>query len=310
MYKSKLPLVSVIMPVYNAGDFLVPAIESILKQTYQKFELIIVNDHSTDATYQILRSYQKQFPKKIKVINLTKRHGAYGAANIGILQARGDFIAPMDSDDISHPQRLKKQVKCLLSNPQVIVVGTQANVIDKNNHIIGQKTFPTRHQEIYKKFLEVHPIVHPSCMIRRNLLPQKNKLYEDKFGVNDDYFTFFTLFKYGKFANLPEYLLDYRIHLGNSSLQNIKQKFFNTIKIRFIAIRSLGYKPTLGGLVKMLGQIVFVAPLPESLLLISYLLIKEVYSPQEIKMTITKKLDFAFAKARKFSFALIGILMR
>ena len=271
---NKKPLVSVIMPVRNGATFLKEAVESILSQTYKKFELIIVDDNSTDNSWEIIKQYQKQHPRKIKLIHLPKKHGAYGAANIGIRDAKGKFIAPMDSDDVSHPKRLERQVEYLSRNRDTIVVGTWAKIIDQEGNIIGEKVFPTKNDDIYRQFFAIHPLVHPSCMVRRSRLPKQDKLYQDRFWINDDYYTFFTLFRFGKFANIPEYLLDYRIHLNNSSLQNLKQKFFNTVKIRLVAISDLGYKPTLSGILKLVGQILLVTLMPESVLLNIYLRIK------------------------------------
>lgn len=294
------------MPVYNGSLFVRPAIESILAQTYQNFELIIVNDLSTDDTPVIIERYRQLYPKKIKVIHLRKRHCAYGAANVAMHHAKGEFIAPMDADDVSHPRRIEKQVEFFLQNNEAIVVGTQVRIIDKEGRIIGEKTFPASHREIYKKFLEVYPIVHPSCMIRRSLLPKKNRLYENKYGVNDDYYTFFVLFRYGKFFNLPDYLLDYRIHFGNSSLQNLKQKFYNTVKIRLVAMIKLNYRPTLSGLVKLLGQILLVTILPESLLIDVYLIIKGINISKKAKVPLSKRLGLSFVKVKDFSFAIFG----
>lgn len=301
------PLVSVIIPVHNGCVYVKQAIESILSQSYQNFELIIIDDHSTDNTLEIIKQYGKLYSNKIKVIRVKKRLGAYGAANVAIRQAKGEFIAPMDSDDVSHPERLKEQIEFFLHNKETIVVGTQARIIDKEGIVIGKKIFPLTHEEIYKKFLEVFPIVHPSCMIRRSLLPKKNQLYKNKYGVNDDYYTFFTFFEYGKFYNLPECLFDYRIHSGNSSLQNIKQKFYNTVKIRLVALFKLHYRPTFISLMKFFGQIFMVTTLPESMLTRVYLLIKGVYTPQNVKIYLSKKLGLAFVKAKNFSFMFLRI---
>lgn len=278
-------LVSVIMPVYNGENFISEAVDSILMQTYKRFELFIVNDCSSDATYEIIEAYKKRFPKKIHIIHLNKRHGAFGAMNTAMKYIKGEFIAPMDSDDISHPERLQKEVEFMLKNPEIIVVGSFAHIIDKDGNIVGKKVFGTSHQEIYSSFFTVHPIVHPSCMIRRKMLPKKDKLYRDKFGVNDDYYTFLTLLGRCKFANIPEYLLNYRIHSGNSSLQNLKQKFFTTVKIRFLAVKDLGYRPDFTGVLKLLTQVLFVSFIPEQMLLKLYLYIKGVYIPKDVIKT-------------------------
>lgn len=265
------------MPVYNGENFLAEAVESILAQTYKQFELFIVNDHSSDRTWEIAKSYRKRFSEKVNLIYLRRRHGAYGAMNVVMKKIRGEFIAPMDSDDISHPQRLEREVSFLLNHPGTIVVGSWARIIDKKGNAVGKKVFGTSHKEIYSSFFTVHPMVHPSCMIRRSMLLKKDMLYQNAFGVNDDYYTFFTLLDFGKFSNIPEYLLDYRIHLGNSSLQNLKGKFFNTVRIRFAAIRNLGYKPSLSSFLKFFAQILLVSLASEKVLLKVYLYIKGIY---------------------------------
>lgn len=275
----KNPLVSVIMPVYNGEKFIAQAIVSILAQSYQNFELLIVDDCSFDNTAKIIKYYQKRFPKKIHLIHLRKRHGAFGAMNIALKHAQGRFIAPMDSDDISHPERLQKEVEFLISHPESVVVGSFARIIDEYGNVIGAKTFGIGHKQIASSFFTVNPIVHPSCMIRRSLLSNNNKLYHDIFGVNDDYYTFFTLLSRGEFSNIPQYLLDYRIHSGNSSLQNLKSKFFNTVKIRLRAVYKLGYRPNLINILKFLIQIALVSIIPDKLLLNIYLYIKGIHRP-------------------------------
>lgn len=270
------------MPVYNAGGFLAEAIDSILSQTLQNFELIIINDNSKDNSEKVILSYKKRYPGKIKYFKLTKRLGAFGAANIGIKHARGEFIAPMDSDDISHPQRFEKEVNYLIRDKEAIVVGSQSRLIDKNGFVIGKKVFPLCHQDIYRSFFEVQPIVHPSCMIKRSLLPEKNRLYYNKYNVNDDYYTLFSLLRYGKFANLPEFLFNYRIHSNNSSLQKIKQKFFNTVKIRIEAVIKFGYAPSFVGLLKFLLQLLVIAPMSEKMLLYCFMVVKGIAAPPKL----------------------------
>jgi glycosyltransferase involved in cell wall biosynthesis len=297
---NKKPLVSVIMPIYNGSKYMVEAIDSILDQTYKNFEFIIVNDNSTDSTWEILKSYKKRHPK-LRIINLTSQHGPFGAINFALRYAKGEFIAPMDSDDVSLPKRLEKQVQFLLNNKDVIIAGTYARIIDSQGKIIGKKAFATKNGDIYRKFFEVHPIVHPSSMIRRSLLPKQDKIYYEKFGINDDYYTFFRLLKYGKFANIDEFLFNYRIHLKNNSLQGLKGKLMNTIKIRLIALTQLGYRPTLMGLIKFTGQIIVGLILPESWLFTLFLISKGLYTPQSVLSRLKQKIDFAFAKAKNVS---------
>lgn len=280
MNKIKLPLVSVIMPVYNARDFLVPALESILKQTYKNFEFLIVDDASSDNSWETITNYKKKYPSiKIYKLNKNTNEAGNGALNKVLKFCKGKYIARMDADDIAHPQRLAKQVDFLEKNKEVIILGTQGVVIDKNGKIVGKKEFPVSHNLIYKAYGTVNPLLHPSCMFRRSLLPNKNRIYEEKFGVNDDYYTFFRLLNYGKFANLPDFLLKYRIHGHNFSLQKPKERFFTSLKIRYQAIKRFNYKISLKSLLTTFLQCLIIVPLPEKFIVPLYMYIRGMESP-------------------------------
>lgn len=298
-------MISVIIPVRNGALYLEEAIESILAQIYHQWELVLIDDASTDETRQIIEKYKKTYSKGIKTIQLKNNRGAYGAANLAMKIAEGEFIAIMDGDDRSHPDRFEKQVRFLLAHPHIIVVGAQAKIVDSEGTVIGEKVFPLSHDKIYAKYMEVHPMVHPTCMIRRSLLPDWNRLYEDKHGVNDDYYTFFTLFRYGKFANLPDFLLDYRIHLKNSSLINMKLKFWNTVLIRLKAVVLHGYRPSIIPTVKFLFQILILSLMTEKMVFYSYLVTKKLYAPSdlfnEVKREITQVIISAVDGFRRYS---------
>lgn len=292
------------MPIYNGSKYMAEAIDSILNQTYKNFEFIAVNDNSTDSTWEILKSYKKRYPK-IRIINLTSQNGPFKAVNKAIRYVKGEFIAPMDSDDISHPKRLEKEVEFMLSHQDAIVIGTYTRIIDSYGNIIGKKTFATKNNDIYRQFFEVHPIVHPSSMVRRSLLPNKNILYEIKFGINDDYYTFYRLLKYGKFANIPEFLFYYRIHLNNNSLQGTKGKFLNSVKIRILALIKMGYVPSPVSAIKFLAQLAIVPLVPEKQLLTLYLVIMGFYKPADFASKFAQRLNASFAKVKNFSFTLL-----
>lgn len=264
----KQPLVSVIMPVHNAGRFLVPAIESILTQTYKPIELIIVDDGSTDQSWKTMRSYRNANTKTVRIYKTPKQlnSAGNGATELGLSHAKGVFMARMDADDVAYKRRIEKQVAYLIYHSDTIMVGSQATVIDKTGRIVGEKTVPTNHEAIYWQYGIVHPMIHPSVMIRRSLLPDPNKIYMHKWGVNDDYSSFFRLLSYGRFANLPEPLLKYRVHEGNSSLQHIKSMFWNITMIRFEAITKGGYRAPFILLPVMALQAFIVLLLPEPVL--------------------------------------------
>lgn len=290
MTKQTQPIVSVIMPVHNAGKFLAPAIESILAQTYKKVELIIVDDASTDGSWKTITQFAKKYKKQITAVQTKKQvnSAGNGATNYGLQFAHGSFVARMDADDIALPERIEKQVAYLLSHPEVILLGTQAYVVNEKGKITGKKSLPTAHEDIYEQYGVIHPIIHPTVMIRRSLLPNPKKIYEMKWDVNDDYYTFFKLLSYGSFANLPDYLLKYRIHGKNLSLTNPKTKFYNSVKIRLSAITKLGYNMTYKAWGLMFSQLVLVTLLPERAIVPFYMFLRGM-SEQKKRLLVSPK---------------------
>ena len=277
---NKKPLVSVIMPVYNGSIFMAKAIESILHQTYAHIEFLIVDDGSTDDTAKILKRYKKASPKKIRLFRMKKNSGAFAATNFAFSHAKGTYIALMDSDDISHRRRIEKEVAFLEIHPDVILVGTNARIIDGKGRIIGKKHYPSDHENLYKIFAWVNPIVHPSAMIRRSLLPTVPYLYHTNFGVNSDYYTFFEWLNLGKFANLPDDLFSYRIHGTNSSLQNLKEKFYTITKIRLEAVTKLHYRAPAWLFPAMAVQMLVVLLLPEAVLRELFFYVRGIKEPR------------------------------
>lgn len=308
--KNPKPLVSVIMPVYNAEAFLVKAIESILNQTYQNFELIIINDHSADNSWKIIKKYKDKYPKKIKAINLKKNlnRGGDACANVGLKYARGKYIARMDADDIAHPQRIKKQVIFLEKNPQIFLVGTNANVIDEKDQKIGQKNVPLDHQSILNSFFIFNPIIHPSVMFRR-FKGKKRFFYPIRFSANNDYYAFFRLIVSGyKFANLKEKLLFFRIHKKNDTFTKIKEKFLNVLKIRLLMVFKFNYKPSLKQWFIFFTQIITVLFFPEFIIKNIYLYLKIIDKNKlygSLKKISLEKINHPFSRIFLFRLRLI-----
>lgn len=204
------PLVSVIMSVYNGEKYLVQAIDSILNQTYQNFEFIIIDDCSTDNSSHILQEYAKK-DSRIKIIKKEKNIGIKGFIenlNLGISIAEGKYIARMDADDISLPERFQKQVIFLENNPKISMIGAQIDFINEKNEIIGEKTGALEHEEIVKKMTSQIQLFHPVIMFRNH----QNIKYREKFIYCEDYDLYLNLITQGKkLANINEKLLHYRI---------------------------------------------------------------------------------------------------
>ncbi len=289
------PLVSVIMPVYNAVPFLRQAIDSILGQTYKNFELIIIDDCSTDGSWEMIKKYENKFPRRIKIIRTEKNlnRGGDSCANLGIEIAKGKYIARMDADDISVPERIEKQVRFLEKNPDVFLLGSNAFVIDKTGNIMGEKLEPQTSMAIYKSYLRFHPMIHPSTMFRRLIEGQKF-FYQIKYNANNDYNTFFKLICQGhKFANLKEKLVYYRIHDSNDTFVNIKGKFLNTLRVRLNMVLSFGYKPTLKDILVSAVQTVTLFFLPEKITKTLYLISKGIIKPQFPNLSLRKYMPFS-----------------
>ena len=290
-------MLSVIMPAYNSQDYIKEAILSVLNQTFKDFELIVVNDASTDNTLKIAEEMAVK-DKRIQVIHLRVNRNCGGdrCANIGLKFAQGKYIARMDADDIADRTRFEKQVKYLENHPEVFLVGSNAHVIDRNGKIIGDKIEPLSSEEIYKAYFGFHPMIHPTCVFRSTLKNGDKFYYQIKYSANNDYYTFFKLVCQGyKFVNLEEKLLQYRIHNHNATFVNMRKKFVNSLRIRLYMIFRHRYIPTLKDLFVLSAQTGVMFVLPERVLLKIYFLAKGIIRTQDLVPS------FSFARPKYFS---------
>lgn len=264
MKNEKYPLVSILIPVYNAGNFIVEAIESIRNQTYQNWELICVNDFSTDNTQDILNNYQK-IDSRIKVYKNTKRKGIGFSLNLGIQHANGKFIARMDADDVSLLDRISKQVEFLTRNKRVVACGGQVAMINDQGEIFAYKHFPTNSKTLYKMIMKLIPLQHPTIMVRSKIL--KNYRYDTNLATAEDVDMIFYLLSKGEIGNLKDIIYKYRKHDNSNSYKNIKRTFYTTFLARFDAIRKYGYRPSLKGVTISVLELIIVALLPSKMIL-------------------------------------------
>jgi len=279
------PLLSVIMPAYNSKNYIKEAINSVLNQTFQDFELIIIDDASTDSTINIIKSFQKKYPSKIKIIQAEKNLNCGGdkCANEGLRIATGKYIARMDADDVADTTRFEKQIKYLKTHPRVFLVGSNAYVIDKTGKVIGEKIEPLSSREIYRAYFGFHPLIHPTCMFKRKLKNGTTFKYEIKHSANNDYYTFFKLICQGyKFVNLEDKLLKYRIHDSNATYVNMKKKFINSLKVRLAMVANYNYIPTPKDILILGAQTGVVLVLPERMLLKIYFLAKGIIKKEDL----------------------------
>jgi len=209
------PKISVIMPVYNAEKYVSLAIESILGQTYKDFELIMINDGSTDSSLSIMEKYSLT-DHRIRLASREKTKGVAVSLNEGLAMARGEYIARMDADDISLPQRFEKQVVFLEGHPDIAVVGSSVLVVDPEGLPIAPRILPPTHEEIDRglmRYLIERRMYHPTMMMRRSVVSTIGG-YRKEFAA-EDYDLLLRLVEICKLANLPEVLLEYREHFSN-----------------------------------------------------------------------------------------------
>lgn len=267
-------LISVVMPVYNAEKYLSKAIESVLSQTYKNFEFIIVDDCSIDNSYQISLKYQK-IDSRIKLFKNSINMGVGYTLNRAISKSKGQFIARMDADDLMNPKRLAKQLSFFEKNTDIVCLGSWMKEIDEKNEVIGSRITSLFHNKIYEKMFYEMAIQNPSLMINRELVPKDFEWCKTD-GILDDLDLLFKLLQFGKFGNLGEYLMLYRIHDNNLSLINIKKTFNEALNIRKNAVLNYGYKPTLKGKIVSLIEQVVVNLIPDQSLYFLYKVFKKV----------------------------------
>ncbi|MBE9639612.1 glycosyltransferase family 2 protein [Salipiger mangrovisoli] len=218
------PLVSVVMPCYNSEKHLAEAINSILSQSYKNIEFIILNDGSKDSTAEIIRSFAAEDPR-IRFHDLEKNGGLINASNTLLQLAKGEYIARMDSDDISQPDRISRQVEYMQANPHKVACGTAVEQFGNGEDIrIARKSDDNE----VLLFMSVRncPLWNPSSMIRRSVVSQNNLRYDKNYPVAEDSKFWFDVSMFGELGNLPEPLVRYRrseTQLSRSQTSQMKE---------------------------------------------------------------------------------------
>ena len=210
------PLISVCLPVHNAQRYVAQAIESILNQTLKDFEFLILDDGSSDGSLDIIHRYAER-DERIRVTSRANR-GLVTSLNELIDQARGQFLARMDADDIALPERFCSQADYLLANPDHVLVGSRVRVIDSDGDPLCDWCTLEDQEALDACFLQCErntPISHPALMMRRDAVLAVGKYRP--FDAIEDIDLFLRLSEYGRVSNLPQILLKYRIHASNIS---------------------------------------------------------------------------------------------
>jgi glycosyltransferase involved in cell wall biosynthesis len=236
------PLISVIMPVFNSESYVAKAVESILSQSFREFEFIIINDGSNDGTLNILETYAAS-DSRIRLISRSNT-GLTIALNEGLKIARGDFIARMDSDDVSYPYRFKLQYDYLLQHPEVVALGGFVLRIDEDGWPINLLRRPQTHEEIDNLHLMGlgGGIIHPSAMIRKRAI-QTIDGYRPESEPAEDLDLFLRLGEIGKLSNIPEVVLQFRVNSSGVSQSNTSKQIDRAIFVIKNARQRRGLPP-------------------------------------------------------------------
>jgi len=232
------PLISVLMPVYNSESTVRQAIESILNQSFCDFELVIIDDCSTDRTKEIILSFNDQ---RIKFIENSENLKLAACLNKGMKAAQGKYIARMDGDDISLKHRLKKQLNFLEKNPEISLCGSWIKHFGDSQVL---QTYPLSDEEIKIQLLFNSALAHPSVMFRREIFIEKNLFYAEDFPVAQDYELWVRGMDVIKFSNLKEILLLYRSHKKQHTKLIEETKNQKTARIKSILLNKLNVFPT------------------------------------------------------------------
>ena len=233
------PLVSVLMPVFNSENYLNETIDSILGQSFQDFELIVINDGSTDNSKIILEKYALK-DVRIRVFD-QENTGIIGALNKGLQLARGKYIARMDSDDVSLPNRLSRQVEYMETHPQVGACGTW---IRYHGDKEGEWQTPTDDQTIRCRLLFESVLAHPTVIMNRDILIKHNLCYRYDYQHAEDYDLWVNIAQHADLANIPEIHLLYRIHPGHIVQRHATLKIESANRIRLRQLEILGITPS------------------------------------------------------------------
>ena len=228
--QASIPDISVLLSVYNSENYISESIESILDQSYANFELIIVDDCSTDGSFEICKSYANK-DRRIVLLRNSVNLGGCQTLNEGLKHTRGKYVARQDNDEWSYPDRLAKQIKFMEDNPEVGVLGGSMEIINEMGEIVGKRNYKTTDSSIRKYIFRYSPFSHPLVMFRKSIL-DKVGYYDCTHAPADDYELYFRMGQESKFANLNDVLLKYRVVATSLTNSRTRKMELKTIGVR------------------------------------------------------------------------------
>ncbi|WP_119293256.1 glycosyltransferase family 2 protein [Azohydromonas sediminis] len=222
------PSVTVLMPAYNAERYVAEAARSILEQTWRDFELLVIDDGSTDGT---LKALQALDDRRLRIERNPGNLGLIATLNRGLELARGRYVARMDADDVAQPRRLEMQLTYLEAHPDIAVLGTAVDLIDNVGRRFSGLRYPTDPTAIRALLIEECCLVHPTVVFRRDVVRAVGG-YDPQARHAEDYDLWLRLADRHRLANLDEPLLSYRIHPAQVSVTNLRTQFQTVQQLR------------------------------------------------------------------------------
>ncbi|HET9221560.1 MAG TPA: glycosyltransferase family 2 protein [Roseiflexaceae bacterium] len=235
------PTVTVLMPVHNSSAYLPEAIESVLAQTFGDFELLIIDDGSTDGTWQILTQYARR-DARIRLARNQTNVGLTRCLNAGLAQAQGEYIARMDGDDVSLPERLARQVAFMEQHPRVGICGAWVRTTGARGQ--GMERYPTEDADIRCQLLFKNVLAHPAAIMRRSLFTQIGLAYDPAYRYAQDYDLWVRAAEHVALANIAQILLHYRTHPQQAGQREREAQDHAAGQVRQFQLRRLDVQPT------------------------------------------------------------------
>ena len=239
--------ISVLMSVYNSQAYLQAAIDSVLQQTFREFEFVIIDDCSTDGSWEILTAYAAQ-DRRIRLRRNRENLGLTRSLNQGLAEIRGKYVARMDADDVSLPDRFARQYQFMEANPAVGVCGTWTKTIGEGTRHVALgyvNQYPADDKTIRCWLLFGVGLAHPSVFLRRELLLKAGLTYDNSYRCCQDYDLWTRAYRHFELANLPEVLLLYRLHpqqVGQAYSADLR--LLNNRRVWLNLFEQLGLVPT------------------------------------------------------------------
>jgi glycosyltransferase involved in cell wall biosynthesis len=226
------PRVSVLMPAFNAERFLAPAVDSVLGQSHEDLELVVVDDGSTDHTFELLQEYARKDPR-VRALRNEQNLGIVHTRNRAFAEAdpRSAFFALMDSDDVCEPARLALQLDFLSGHPDHALVGGNLILIDEAGAELGRRLYPSSYEAITSVITRFNPIAQPTATVRRSAIDAVGT-YDVRYPRCQDYDLWLRVARRFKIANLPAFTLRYRISQTQGKATALRESLKQTLNIQ------------------------------------------------------------------------------